>query len=107
MEMDSLTPREVEVLALLAEGLSNKGIAKTLNLSISTISTHLYQVYLKIRLMKSDGDIRVKATLFYLKNKEEIIRKSKEKQKRISKKPPILIIRGKKEKIEIKEKFRR
>ncbi|MBI5165462.1 MAG: response regulator transcription factor [Magnetospirillum sp.] len=43
-----LTQREREVLALLAEGLSNKGIARRLALSEVTIKTHLGNVFRKL-----------------------------------------------------------
>ena len=38
---ESLTPREVEVLALLAEGLSNKAIAERLGISDQTVKFHV------------------------------------------------------------------
>jgi ATP/maltotriose-dependent transcriptional regulator MalT len=43
-----LTAREVEVLALVAEGLPNKGIAERLFLSEKTVSRHLSNIYTKI-----------------------------------------------------------
>jgi len=39
-KLDRLTPRQVEVLGLLAEGLSTSAIARQLQLSIKTIETH-------------------------------------------------------------------
>jgi DNA-binding NarL/FixJ family response regulator len=39
-DLDLLTPREREVLQLLAEGLSNREIAQKLNISIKTVETH-------------------------------------------------------------------
>ena len=39
-ERTSLTPREVEVLQLICEGLSNKDIAARLTLSVNTVSVH-------------------------------------------------------------------
>ena len=40
-QLEPLTPRERDVLALLAEGLSNKAIAKALGISDQTVKFHL------------------------------------------------------------------
>ena len=40
-----LTQRETEILALLAEGLSNKEIAKKLHIAPETVKTHLQNIY--------------------------------------------------------------
>jgi DNA-binding CsgD family transcriptional regulator len=45
---DRLTPREVEVLRLLAAGHSNPEIAATLVLSVKTVERHLANLYAKI-----------------------------------------------------------
>lgn len=45
-----LTRREREVLSLLAEGLTNAGIAKRLNVSLNTVASHLKNVYPKLRV---------------------------------------------------------
>jgi DNA-binding NarL/FixJ family response regulator len=45
---ESLTPREVDVLALLAEGLPNKAIAARLDISDQTVKFHLASVYGKL-----------------------------------------------------------
>jgi DNA-binding NarL/FixJ family response regulator len=45
---DELTPREGEVLALIARGLSNREIAETLVVSETTIKTHINHVFAKI-----------------------------------------------------------
>ncbi len=44
----ALTPREVEVLTALAEGLSNKAAARRLGISPHTIKFHLEQVFRKL-----------------------------------------------------------
>ncbi|MEU5318951.1 response regulator transcription factor [Streptomyces sp. NPDC021056] len=45
-----LTGREVEVVRLAAEGLSNRAIAQALFLSEATVKTHLVRVYRKLRV---------------------------------------------------------
>jgi DNA-binding NarL/FixJ family response regulator len=49
-ELDMLTPREREILALLAEGGLYKDIAKSLGLSTSTVRVHLHSVYTKLHV---------------------------------------------------------
>jgi DNA-binding NarL/FixJ family response regulator len=44
----TLTAREMEVLHLLAEGLTNQEIASTLYLSTNTVRAHLYTIYNKL-----------------------------------------------------------
>lgn len=39
--MPNLTPRQFEILALLAQGLSNKEIARQLNISVPTVQNHV------------------------------------------------------------------
>ncbi|MFF4121658.1 response regulator transcription factor [Streptomyces sp. NPDC001714] len=45
-----LTEREVEVVRLAAEGLSNRAIAETLFLSEATVKTHLVRIYRKLKV---------------------------------------------------------
>jgi DNA-binding CsgD family transcriptional regulator len=45
-----LTPRESEALILLAQGLTNRAIAKAMYVSIDTVKTHLRNVYRKLNL---------------------------------------------------------
>jgi RNA polymerase sigma factor (sigma-70 family) len=46
--MDWLTPREREVLVLIARGLTNREIATSLNVSLETIKTHVKRIFTKI-----------------------------------------------------------
>jgi two-component system NarL family response regulator len=48
--VDDLTPREVEVLALIAEGLSNKEIASELTISEKTVKNHINNIFSKLHL---------------------------------------------------------
>ena len=46
--VEPLSEREIEVLELIAEGLSNREIAQKLYLSISTIKAHTFNIYGKL-----------------------------------------------------------
>ena len=48
--IDALTEREREVLALLAQGMTNKDIAQTLFLSVRTVEAHLHNIYGKLNV---------------------------------------------------------
>ena len=45
-----LTPRELEILGLLAKGESNKEIARSLGVSPNTIKTHIANLYMKLEV---------------------------------------------------------
>lgn len=59
---ESLTPRETDVLKLLAKGKSNKAIAETTELSEGTVKTHVSRILSKLNLAS-----RTQAALFALK----------------------------------------
>ncbi len=62
-----LTPREREVLGLMAEGRSNAGIADALVLSVGAVEKHIASIFAKLGLRQSDSDHRrVLAVLTYL-----------------------------------------
>jgi DNA-binding NarL/FixJ family response regulator len=65
--LDILTGREREVLALMAEGRSNQGIAEALHLSYATVEKHITNIFGKLHLPPSDSDHRrVLAVLRYI-----------------------------------------
>src|SRR5262245_54695706 len=64
----ALTPRELEVLGVVAEGLSNRAIATRLNVHERTVESHTTQVFQKLGLEPSlDMHRRVLAVLSYLR----------------------------------------
>jgi DNA-binding NarL/FixJ family response regulator len=67
--LDSLTDREREVLALMAEGRSNAAIAKTLFLTQGAVEKHVTSIFAKLGLPPSQDDHRrVLAVLRYLES---------------------------------------
>jgi DNA-binding NarL/FixJ family response regulator len=64
-----LTPREQEVLAEMAQGRNNAGIADVLGLSERAVEKHINSVFAKLALSEEpDSHRRVKAVLLYLSN---------------------------------------
>ena len=67
-QLDALTPRELEVLALMAEGRSNTAIAAKLVVTVSAVEKHVANIFTKLRLPTSNEDHRrVLAVLAYLR----------------------------------------
>jgi DNA-binding CsgD family transcriptional regulator len=54
-----LTPREIEVLGLIARGASTRQVARTLNITAKTAETHIERIY-----AKTGASARSSATLF-------------------------------------------
>ncbi len=66
--LSELTPRELEVLGLMAEGRSNTGVAEALVLTVGAVEKHIANIFGKLGLTQSGSDHRrVLAVLAYLK----------------------------------------
>jgi DNA-binding NarL/FixJ family response regulator len=67
--IDQLTPREREVLGLMAEGRSNSGIAEQLVVTERAVEKHVTSIFAKLRLPAASEDHRrVLAVLAYLRS---------------------------------------
>jgi len=65
--LEELSPREREVLALMAEGRSNAGIARQLWVTEGTVEKHVRSILMKLRLTETEDDHRrVLAVVTYL-----------------------------------------
>jgi DNA-binding NarL/FixJ family response regulator len=68
--IDALTPREREVLGLMAQGLSNAAIAKSLTVSDGAVEKHVGNIFSKLGLEPSQEEHRrVRAVLAYLERR--------------------------------------
>ncbi len=68
---DELTPREGEVLSLMAEGLSNAGIAQRLVITEGAVEKHVTSIFTKLGLEVAETDHRrVLAVLRYLEDRD-------------------------------------
>ena len=68
--LDELSPREREVLALMAEGRSNAGIAHQLWVTEGTVEKHVHSILRKLPLQDDEGDHRrVLAVLAFLETR--------------------------------------
>ena len=56
---ESLTPRETEVLSLVALGLSDAQVAEKLVISVRTVHTHLSSIYSKLAVNSRTAAVRV------------------------------------------------
>lgn len=55
----SLSPREVEIVLLVADGLSNRQIARELFISEATVKSHLVHIYAKLEVDNRTGAVKV------------------------------------------------
>ncbi|HUP16410.1 MAG TPA: response regulator transcription factor [Acidimicrobiia bacterium] len=67
--LDRLTPRESEVLALMAEGRSNQGIADSFVITLRAVEKYVSSIFSKLDLPATSSDSkRVLAVLLYLRD---------------------------------------
>ncbi|MBW6436402.1 response regulator transcription factor [Actinoplanes hulinensis] len=67
--IDRLTVREQEVIALMAQGLTNRAIADNLHLSIKTVEAYVTSILERLQIDAADGvHRRVRAVLMYLRS---------------------------------------
>jgi DNA-binding NarL/FixJ family response regulator len=68
--LDALSPREREVLALMAEGRSNAGIARQIVVTEGTVEKHVRSILLKLRIPETEDDHRrVRAVITFLETR--------------------------------------
>jgi DNA-binding NarL/FixJ family response regulator len=68
-QLDRLSPRERDVLALMAEGLGNAAIAERLFVTDGAVHKHIRNIFAKLELAPTDrADRRVTAVLHYLED---------------------------------------
>ncbi|WP_448232461.1 response regulator transcription factor [Microbacterium lacticum] len=65
--LDQLTPRETEVLALMAEGKTNTAIASELVITDAAVAKHINRIFAKLDLGDDNTHKRVEAVLTYLR----------------------------------------
>lgn len=65
--LQRLTPREREVLALMAEGLNNQAIAQRLTITEASVVKHSSNIFMKLDLDPAEGNRRVLAVLAHLR----------------------------------------
>lgn len=69
--VSSLTPRESEVLAFMAEGLSNTAIASAMSVSLGGVEKHCQRIFAKLGLYVDETENRrVRAVLAYLREQQ-------------------------------------
>ena len=67
--LDELTPREREVLQLMAEGKTNSAIAAALHISVGSAEKHIASIFTKLDLAPDESENRrVLAVLRYLES---------------------------------------
>ncbi len=65
--LDQLSPRELEVLELMAEGRSNRAIGERLAVELKTVETHVSRLFTKLALTEDRSENRrVLAVLTFL-----------------------------------------
>lgn len=69
--LNRLTPREREVLAVMAEGRTNQSIAHRLNITEASVVKHAGNIFMKLDLDPAEGNRRVLAVLAHLRGERD------------------------------------
>lgn len=81
-EVEKLSPRESEILQLLAEGLFNKEIADRLKISSATIRNHLHHIYEKLHVgCRTEAVKKFTETVGIFNKKDETMEKATSEKK--------------------------
>jgi DNA-binding NarL/FixJ family response regulator len=66
--VDQLSPRELDVMAAMAEGKSNRGIADALVISVPAVEKHITRIFEKLKINAVESEHRrVHAVLTFLR----------------------------------------
>ena len=65
--VEDMTPKELDVLYRVAQGLSNTGIGEELHIAYRTVAEHMGSIYEKLELHALPCDMRVASALAYLR----------------------------------------
>ncbi|MET8619430.1 response regulator transcription factor [Streptomyces albidoflavus] len=71
--LQRLTPREREVLAVMAEGLNNQAIAQRLTITEASVVKHASSIFMKLELDPAEGNRRVLAVLAHLRRQDPAV----------------------------------
>ncbi|MFB6600308.1 response regulator transcription factor [Streptomyces diastaticus] len=69
--LSRLTPREREVLAVMAEGRNNQSIARRLHITEASVVKHAGNIFMKLDLDPAEGNRRVLAVLAHLRAEDD------------------------------------
>lgn len=66
--MDNITPRQTEVWRLMAYGMTNRQIARELEITPATVKTHIYTLFKRIGALN-----RTEAAVWYRTGRRDVI----------------------------------
>jgi DNA-binding NarL/FixJ family response regulator len=70
-ESETLTARECDILGLIAQGFSNKSVARMLKISPETVKSHVKRIFLKLGVCTRAAAVS-RAALFDARSREEV-----------------------------------
>lgn len=75
---EKLSPREMELLRSVAEGMSNQGIADRHSIGVKTVERTLSSTFRKLQIDSADGNARVRAVLLFLSRPQSFLKQQGE-----------------------------